>query len=109
RHHGMVRDPAHMERHDGPWYYELPQPGINGRLSDIHAALGCSQLGKLERFIERRRQIAATYRKAFGTLPGVTMQHELEDRDHAYHLFVVHLDPARYDRRGVFEAMRERG
>ncbi|PWC40151.1 UDP-4-amino-4,6-dideoxy-N-acetyl-beta-L-altrosamine transaminase [Azospirillum sp. TSO35-2] len=71
--HGMMRDPGPGEGFadpeaalDGagapnPWYYEMAEPGFNHRLSDIHAALVLSQLGRLDRFVERRRALIGRY------------------------------------------------
>jgi len=68
--HGMVREPAQFRQpemafdDEGPanaWYYEMPELGWNYRLSDIHAALGLSQLGKLARFVGERARLAALY------------------------------------------------
>lgn len=70
RNHGLVREPADFVNGamafdaDGsanPWYYELHEPGFNYRASDIHCALGLSQLAKLDRFLARRRTVAALY------------------------------------------------
>jgi len=70
RNHGMTRASedftnSELSRDDSgvinPWYYEMAEPGYNYRLTDIHAALGLSQLGKLDQFTDRRRQIAAHY------------------------------------------------
>ncbi|BAI76766.1 UDP-4-amino-4-deoxy-L-arabinose-oxoglutarate aminotransferase (plasmid) [Azospirillum sp. B510] len=71
--HGMVRDPPagegfadpkaalDAEGRPNPWYYEMAEPGFNHRLSDIHAALVLSQLGRLDRFVERRARLMALY------------------------------------------------
>lgn len=69
RNQGMLREPADFADRDGgftdgapnPWHYEMPEPGFNYRLSDLHAALGRSQLRKLDRFVDRRRRLAALY------------------------------------------------
>jgi UDP-4-amino-4,6-dideoxy-N-acetyl-beta-L-altrosamine transaminase len=75
--HGMVREPALFRQPDmafddfgpaNPWYYEMPELGWNYRLSDIQAALGLSQLGKLARFIAERRRLAAAYDTALAPL-----------------------------------------
>ena len=64
RSHGIVRRP---ER--GGWYYEIDEVGYNYRLTDVQAALGLSQLDKLDRFIERRNEIASYYREALADFP----------------------------------------
>ncbi len=109
RHHGLTKDPSLLERNDGPWYYEAQQIGLNARLTDIQCALGLSQLKKLDQFLARRRDIAARYTEAFGDLPGVRVQSVPTGYDHVYHLYVVHLDPARHDRLKVFESLRVSG
>lgn len=109
RHHGITKDPARMRKNDGPWYYEVHELGYNGRLTDIQCALGIQQLSRLDAFLERRAAIAQAYRAAFADLPGVALQRVPDDRTHAYHLFVVHLDPSRIDRLSVFERLREAG
>ncbi len=109
RHHGITRDRTLLHHDDGPWYHEAIEIGINGRLSDIQCALGLSQLKKLDAFLARRRVIAERYRTELAHIDGLTLQHVPRDRCHAYHLFVVHLDPALYDRSAVFAALRRRG
>lgn len=80
RSHGLERDPAAFLQHDmafdadgrtNPWYYELHEPGFNYRASDIHCALGLSQLGKLDRFLARRRALAALYDRLLAPLAPV--------------------------------------
>ena len=70
RNHAMIRDESELVGGElafakcgtqNPWYYEIHELGFNYRASDIHCALGLSQLEKLERFVERRRRLAAHY------------------------------------------------
>jgi UDP-4-amino-4,6-dideoxy-N-acetyl-beta-L-altrosamine transaminase len=112
RSHGITRDAALMAspRAPQPWYYEQQFLGYNYRLSDIHAALGASQLKKLGAFIARRRQIAAAYAAAFSPLResgSLALQSVPEGVGHAWHLFVVKTDAARRDE--IFRALAERG
>lgn len=82
RSHGIVRDAARFENSAlataangaaNPWYYEMPEPGFNYRLTDVQAALGWSQLAKLRRFVERRAEIVARYDRRLAPLaPAVT-------------------------------------
>ena len=70
RSHGITKDFAHFERHaDGPWDYRQLALGFNYRMTDIQAALGQSQLARLDDFLARRRAIAARYDKALAGLP----------------------------------------
>lgn len=86
---GVVRD---MPDKPGPWYYEVQRLGFNYRLTDIHCALGLSQLGKLEKFVKRRRQIVARYNRELAGLPGVTLPYERPGVFSAFHLYVTLID-----------------
>lgn len=84
RSHGIVRMP---ER--GGWYYEIAEVGYNYRITDIQAALGLSQMSKLEGFIERRNEIADCYRSALSDLPIGLPPAAPAGFRHGYHLFPV--------------------
>ncbi|QDP72360.1 UDP-4-amino-4,6-dideoxy-N-acetyl-beta-L-altrosamine transaminase [Legionella israelensis] len=92
RSHGITRDPALMDKKpDGSWYYQQIELGFNYRMTDLQAALGISQMGRLDEFISRRHQIALNYNRAFAGLPIVTpWQHP--DTHSAMHLYVVRID-----------------
>ncbi|MDI3286255.1 UDP-4-amino-4,6-dideoxy-N-acetyl-beta-L-altrosamine transaminase [Polyangium sp. 15x6] len=112
RSHGITRDPARLHAPSpGPWYQEQILLGHNFRLTDIQAALGRSQLGKLERFVARRREIAARYDALFQPVRGVEPVGRLEGTEHAFHLYVVRIDFAGLgkSRAEVMIALRERG
>ncbi len=108
RSHGVTRDPALMDRDpDGPWYYQQVELGYNYRLTDIAAALGLSQLGRLDDYIDRRAMLADRYDRLATGLPLRPLAREPGVRS-AWHLYVIRLDePGR--RRAVFEALRARG
>ena len=107
RNHGITTD--HRQRTEqGSWFYEMVDLGFNYRLSDIQCALGLTQLGKLPAWIDRRRQIAARYDEAFAQLDGVDPLVVAPEREHAYHLYVVRMDPG-LDRQAVFATLRDRG
>lgn len=92
RSHGMTKDPAALTRTEGPWYYEMHEIGWNYRLPDMNCALALSQLTKLDRFIDRRRAIAARYRQALARLPHVQLPAvESPDRS-AWHIYSLHVD-----------------
>ena len=102
RHHGIVRES--LGTADGPWSYEMPEPGFNYRITDIQCALGTSQLKKLAMFVERRRRLAARYAQLFASIPQVELPGEAEGVASAWHLYAVGV-PAE-QRRRVFEALR---
>jgi UDP-4-amino-4,6-dideoxy-N-acetyl-beta-L-altrosamine transaminase len=108
RTHGIVRAPASLRRADGPWHQEMQALGFNYRLTDMQAALGSSQLRKLDRFIARRREIADRYDRVLSDVGGISLPGRREGSESAWHLYVLRVDdPAR--RRLFFEALRERG
>lgn len=111
RSHGITRDASHMTREpDGPWYYEQTELGFNYRMTDIQAALGFSQLERLDDFVAARRAIAGRYDTELGRLPLVTpWQHP--DGLSACHLYVIRLklQELAKSRRQVFEELRENG
>ncbi len=110
RNHGITAD--HRERSAaGSWAYEIHELGFNYRLTDLQCALAMSQLDRLGEWVERRRAIAARYERAFGQLPAVTPLTRRPEASHAYHLYVVRLDPSKLTvgRREVFEALRAEG
>lgn len=111
RTHGITRDPAEMTHEpDGPWYYQQLELGLNYRLTDIHAALGLSQMKRLEEFVETRNQIANRYTKVLAHLP-VTVQLQTLDVYSAFHLYVIRLrlPKTKKTHREVFEALRAVG
>lgn len=119
RSHGITRDPRRFQRPaaaelDGsepdPWYYEQQFLGFNYRLTDIHAALGLSQLNRLEDFVVRRNHLASRYQAALQGLP-LRLPTVQTGNISAFHLYVVRVDSGdggRF-RRQVFNAMRQRG
>ena len=93
------------------WYYEMLDLGFNYRITDIQCALGLSQLGKLDRFLARRRQIAGRYSEAFSRSPLLITPHQEPDRASAWHLYMVRLrlEDMEKTRRQVFDGLRARG
>jgi UDP-4-amino-4,6-dideoxy-N-acetyl-beta-L-altrosamine transaminase len=103
RTHGITKDPSLMDKNDGGWYYEMLDLGYNYRLSDIHAALGTSQLTSADIRLTRRKKIAARYMEAFQNTR-IRLQHTPEGADHAYHLFVIRIE----DRKGLYDFLRSK-
>lgn len=111
RTHGITRDVADMTRPpDGPWYYQQIDLGFNYRITDLQAALGLSQMQRLEQFVAKRHAVARCYDALLADLPIVTpWQHA--DGYSGRHLYVIRLKLGEVGRthRQVFEAMRAAG
>lgn len=94
RSHGITRDPALVTGDpEGIWYYEQVTLGYNYRMTDIQAALGASQMKRIDAFVDRRNVVAARYREAFAQMP-IGTQAIPSDCASAYHLFVIRVDAA---------------
>ncbi len=108
RTHCITRDEKQMvHTPDGPWYYEQIDLGYNYRMTDFQAALIISQLGKLDRFIKRRKEIVEKYNKAFSQIPEIIVQQEIPQSDTTRHLYIIQLDLDKLSctRREFFDAM----
>ncbi len=102
RTHGIQQIPELRQFNHGLWYYEMQELGFNYRLTDFQAALGTSQLKRAEAGLERRREIAAIYEKAFSGKPYIRRQAGVV-QGHAYHLYVVEFE----NRDGLIQHLRD--
>lgn len=110
RGHGITRDSRHMtQASDGPWYYQQIELGYNYRMTDLQAALGLSQLERLDQYVDRRHELAKHYDGLLKDLP-VTLPWQHPDVVSAYHLYVIRLNEKLENRhRQFFENLRDRG
>ncbi|WP_368655551.1 UDP-4-amino-4,6-dideoxy-N-acetyl-beta-L-altrosamine transaminase [Castellaniella ginsengisoli] len=111
RSHGVTRDPKLMTHiSDGPWYYQQIDLGFNYRMTELQAALGISQIQRLDSYVSRRQEIASRYDQALADLP-VLISWQHPDGYSSRHLYVIRLvlDQIKLSHRQVFEALRERG
>lgn len=111
--HGITHDEAMMKDlpHEGMWYYEQISLGYNYRMTDFQAALLISQLGKLERFKKRRKEIVDYYDSELRNVDGIIIQKEIEQSDTCRHLYIIRLDEnvLSCTRREFFDEMSSRG
>ncbi|WP_281930288.1 UDP-4-amino-4,6-dideoxy-N-acetyl-beta-L-altrosamine transaminase [Roseibium album] len=107
RSHGVTRDTNLMRgASDGPWYYQQLDLGYNYRMTELQAALGLSQLDRLDTFVERRNELAERYHSILGDLR-LTLPHCRANCLSSYHLYVIQLQSAdESDRKTFFESMR---
>ena len=111
RSHGITRDPSLMTHAaDGSWYYQQLELGFNYRMTDIQAALGCSQMDRLDAFVARRRQLAARYGELLKDLP-LRTPYQLPETNSSWHLYIVRVDFDRIKKtkQQIFDEMRARG
>ena len=109
RSHGITRDASLMTQEmDGPWYYQQVALGFNYRMTDIQAALGASQITRLEKYVAKRQSLAARYDRLLSSLP-LVLPWQHPDSYSAYHLYVIRLQLEQIEpktHREVFEALR---
>jgi len=111
RTHGITRDPDQLQGPcEGPWYYEQLELGFNYRMTDMQAALGLSQLTRLDEFIARRQEIAQIYDEAFGDAPLIRPKVQTGVKS-AFHLYVVQVNSDRTSlaRADLFQQLRSVG
>jgi len=109
RSHGITRAADRLSSQDsGAWYYEQQFLGYNYRITDIQAALGLSQLTRLDEFISRRKEIVSAYNAVFKDVSGMQVPFQRESCESSWHLYVITLDTQalKANRKLVFQALR---
>lgn len=111
RSHGITKDSKKLIENDGPWYYEQQLLGFNYRMSDINAALGISQLKKLNNFIKMRREITRIYKEEFSEDERFSFLKEKEYSKAAWHLFplIINFEKVKINKKELFDKLRKHG
>jgi len=110
RSHGITRDPAEMTHDpDGPWYYQQIDLGYNYRMTDIQAALGISQLERLDAFVSKRRDLARRYDQLLDDLAVITPK-VIQDASSSWHLYIIRFQLEAIDRsrKEIFDFLRQK-
>lgn len=111
RSHGITRDPTEMTHEpDGPWYYQQIDLGFNYRMTELQAALGVSQMERLDQYVARRHQLARRYDELLATLH-VTIPWQHPDSYSGLHLYVIRLQMDKIGRshRQAFHSLCQQG
>ena len=110
RAHGITSDSKFMTKEpDGPWYYEQITLGYNYRMSDIQAALGISQLERIDQFVSNRRDIAANYNHQL-EVTSLKLPTIIEETESSWHLYIVSLTGKDISRhKTIFTQLRQKG
>ncbi|WP_096203113.1 UDP-4-amino-4,6-dideoxy-N-acetyl-beta-L-altrosamine transaminase [Bacillus sp. FJAT-45350] len=107
RSHGITREPDTLIENHGPWYYEMQFLGFNYRMTDIQAALGTSQLKKIEMFVDLRKKYVSIYNEAFKEINEVQTPYQDQYGASSWHLYILRLDLEKLlgNRKEIFEAL----
>lgn len=112
RSHGITRDPKLMTGiADGPWYYQQIDLGFNYRMTDMQAALGYSQMQKVDEFVSKRRYLVKRYNELLKNINGIQLPDQNEDTKSSWHLYVVRVDFSKISKtkNQIFAKMKEKG
>lgn len=111
RSHGITRDAELMTHEaDGPWYYQQIDLGYNYRMTDIQAALGCSQMDRLNEFVARRRYLVDRYNEKLKGLP-IKIPYVINDANPSWHLYIARVDFSKLSitKTELFSNMKKKG
>lgn len=112
RSHGITRVPELMTKEaDGPWYYQQIDLGFNYRMTDMQAALGYSQMHKVDKFVARRRELAARYNELLKDLDMLKLPYQNESTASSWHLYIVRVDFSKINKnkKQIFAEMKDKG
>ena len=108
--HGITRQPSEMTKApDGPWYYEQLNLGLNYRMNEVQAALGLSQMDRLDEFVKERRFIAQKYNELLNEFD-IQIPKQHEDSNSSWHLYIIRIKKNnKLNHKQVFEKLRSSG
>ncbi|MGP4038664.1 UDP-4-amino-4,6-dideoxy-N-acetyl-beta-L-altrosamine transaminase [Gracilibacillus sp. D59] len=109
RNHGITRNPMKLQRRNEPWYYEMQDFGFNYRMTDIQAALGLSQMQKIDTILAKRREYAKKYNHAFEKMDEIITPFQQTYSNSSWHLYIIRLNSSKLKsgRTEIFKALQK--
>ena len=110
RSHGMTKSLKSRYSSKYPWIFDIVEPGYNYRMDEIRAALGISQLKRIKKINELRRNASLYYYKNLRNIPGIILPNMVNDKTHAYHLYTIRVTkPFKLSRNQLFKKLKNNG
>jgi len=110
RSHGMSKSLKSRYSSGYPWVFDISEPGYNYRLDEIRAALGISQLKRIKKINELRKNAAFYYYSKLQNIPGIVLPDMVNDKTHSYHLYTIRVTkPFKLSRNQLFKKLKQGG
>ena len=110
RSHGMTKSLKSRYASEYPWIFDIITPGYNYRLDEIRAALGISQLKRINKINELRKKASSYYHKNLQDIPGIILPDMVNNKTHSYHLYTIRVTkPYRLSRNQLFKKLKNNG
>jgi len=110
RNHGMSKSLKSRYSSEHPWVFDITEPGYNYRLDEIRAALGISQLKRIKKINELRKNAASYYHSKLQNIPGIVLPDMVNDKTHSYHLYTIRVTkPFKLSRNQLFKKLKQAG
>ena len=110
RNHGMTKSLKSRYSSEYPWIFDIKQPGYNYRLDEIRAALGITQLKRIKKINELRKNASSYYNKNLQNIPGIILPDMVNDKTHSYHLYTIRVTkPYKLSRNQLFKKLKDDG
>jgi len=110
RSHGMTKSLKNRYSGEYPWIFDIIEPGYNYRLDEIRAALGITQLKRIKKINELRKNASSYYYKNLQNIPGIILPDMVNDKSHSYHLYTIRVkSPYKLSRNQLFKKLKDVG
>jgi perosamine synthetase len=110
RSHGMTKSLKNRYSSEYPWVFDILEPGYNYRLDEIRAALGITQLKRIKKINELRKNASLYYFKNLQNIPGIILPDMVNDKTHSYHLYTIRVTkPYKLSRNQLFKKLKDNG